>query len=114
LHRRRGLFGFVGEAAFAFGDVRQFGRVLLQRLDAAAFVDHLLAFVEEVFQVHLDPSLGATPAELSATGRRALHSPPMAIQGGQNEVLCASPAFVVVAITGVVTEAVLVKSTVVV
>jgi hypothetical protein len=35
----------------------------------------------------------------------------MAIQGGQNVALCASPAVVVVA---VITEAVLVKSTVVV
>jgi hypothetical protein len=33
---------------------------------------------------------------------------------GQNAALCASPAVVVVAITGVVTEAVLVKSTVIV
>jgi hypothetical protein len=114
LHRRRGLFGFVGEAAFAFGDVRQFGRVLLQRLDAAAFVNHLLAFVEELFQVHLDPSLGATASELSATGRGALHSSPMSTLAAKNAALCASPAVVVVAITGVVTEAVLVKSTVVV
>jgi hypothetical protein len=38
----------------------------------------------------------------------------MAIQGGQNVVLCASPAVVVVAIVGVVTEAELLKSSVVV
>jgi len=29
-HRRRGLFGFVGEAAFAFRDPGQFLRVLFQ------------------------------------------------------------------------------------
>jgi hypothetical protein len=39
----------------------------------------------------------------------------MAIQGGQNVVLCASPAVVVVALVGVVTEAGLgIKSPVVV
>jgi len=38
----------------------------------------------------------------------------MAIQGGQNVVLCASPAVVAVAVVGVITEAELVKSSVVV
>jgi hypothetical protein len=59
LHRRRGIFGFVAEAAFAFGDVGQFLRVLLQRVDTPAVVDHFLAFVEQFLEVHLDPLLGA-------------------------------------------------------
>jgi hypothetical protein len=59
-HRIGGLFGFVGEAPFAFRDPGEFLRVLFQRVDAAAVVDHLLAFVEQAFQVHLSPLLGAT------------------------------------------------------
>jgi hypothetical protein len=55
-----GLFGFVGQAPFAFRDVGDFHRVLFQRLDPAAFVDDLLPFVEQAFQVHLGPLLGAT------------------------------------------------------
>jgi hypothetical protein len=58
-HRRRGLFGFVGEAAFAFRDPGQFLRVLFQRLDAAAVVDDFLAFVEQVLQIHVRPLLVA-------------------------------------------------------
>jgi hypothetical protein len=113
-HRLGRLFGFVGEAAFAFRDARQFLRVLFQRVDAAAFVDHLLAFVEQALQVHLSPLVGATDTKLTATARGALDCVAMAIQGGQNVVLCASPAVVVVAIVGVVTEAELLKSSVVV
>jgi hypothetical protein len=60
LHRRGGLFGFVGEASFAFRDPGQFLRILFQRVDTAAIVDHFLAFVEQVLQVHLGPLLGAT------------------------------------------------------
>jgi hypothetical protein len=52
--RLGGLLGFVGEAALAGGDVLQFFGVLFETLDAAALVDDLLAFVEEVFEVHLD------------------------------------------------------------
>src|SRR5882757_3152536 len=52
LDRGGGVFGFVGEGAFAFGDVLQLAGVLLQRIHAAAFVDDFLAFVEEAFQVH--------------------------------------------------------------
>jgi hypothetical protein len=111
-HRRGRLFGFVGEAAFSFRDPRQFLCVLFQRVDAAALVDHLLAFVEQALQVHLSPLVGATVTKLTALARRALDSAAMAIQGGQNVVLCASPAVVV--IVGVVTEAELVKSSVVV
>jgi hypothetical protein len=51
--RLGGLFGFVGEAALARGDVLELLGVLFEALDAAAFVDDLLAFVEEVFEVHL-------------------------------------------------------------
>jgi len=57
LHRRRGLFGFVGEAAFAFRDPGEFLRVLFERVDAAAVVDHFFAFVEQFLQVHLSPLL---------------------------------------------------------
>jgi hypothetical protein len=59
-HRRRGLFGFVGQAAFAFRDPGKFLRVLFQRVDTAAIVDDFLAFVEQVLQVHVRPLLGAT------------------------------------------------------
>jgi hypothetical protein len=111
LDRVGGLLGFVGEAAFLFRDSGQFLRVLLQRIDAATVVDDLLAFVEQVLQVHLDPLLGATRQKLTATASGALHCDAMAIQGGQNVVLCASPAVVVVAIK---TEAELVISSVVV
>jgi hypothetical protein len=93
-HRRRGLFGFVGQAAFAFRDVGDFHRVLFQRVDAAAFVDDFLAFVEQAFQVHLSPLFGAT---FPTIGRRAparYTACSMATQGGQNVVLCASPAVV--------------------
>jgi hypothetical protein len=58
--RRRGLFRLVGEAAFAFRDPGQFLCVLLQRVDPAAVVDHFLAFVEQVLQVHVRPLLVAT------------------------------------------------------
>jgi hypothetical protein len=117
-HRRGRLFGFVGQAAFAFRDVGDFLRVLLQRLDATAFVDDLLAFVEQVFQVHDVPLLGGHCGRGHCEESRriptgALDCDAMAIQGGQNVVLYASPA-VVVAIVGVVTEAELVKSSVVV
>jgi hypothetical protein len=111
LDRLSGLFGLVGQAAFAFRDPRQFLRVLFQRVDAAAVVDHFPAFVEQAFQVHLSPLVGAPHQKLTATGRGALDCVAMAIQGGQNVVLCASPAVVVVA---VITEAELVKSSVVV
>jgi hypothetical protein len=49
--------------------------------------------------------------KLSATARGALHCPAMTTPAGENAVLCASPAVVVIPV--VVTEAVL-KSTVVV
>jgi hypothetical protein len=111
LDRRGGFLGFVGQAAVVFRDPRQFLRVLLQRLDAAAFVDDLLTFVEQVLQVHLDPLLGATVTTLSAANTGALDSDAMAIQGGQKVVLCASPAVVVVAVK---TEAELIISSVVV
>jgi len=105
-HRRRGLFGFVGEAAFAFRDVGQFLGVLFQRIDAAAIVDHLLSFVEQAFQVHLRSSpWGNRDQKLTATAQSALHSDAMAIQGGQNVALCASPANVVVVAGVVVIEA---------
>src|ERR1700761_4479211 len=109
--RRGRLFGFVGEAAFAFRDPGQFLRVLFQRVDAAALVDHFLAFVEQAFQVHLVPLRRGSKWKLSATTRGALHCSPMTTPAGHNAVLCASPAVVVVPV--VVTEAVL-KSTVVV
>jgi hypothetical protein len=113
--RRRGLFGFVGQAAFAFRDPGDFLGVLLQRLDPAAFVDDLLTFVDQAFQVHLGPLIGATSgATFPTIGRCApdrYTAWPMAIRGGQNVVLCASPATVVLAV--VVTEAEL-KSSVVV
>jgi hypothetical protein len=51
--RLGGLFGFVGQAAFAFRDPGQFLRVLFQRVDPTAVVDHFFAFVEQAFQVHL-------------------------------------------------------------
>ncbi|MBS1883965.1 MAG: hypothetical protein JSS97_13540 [Actinobacteria bacterium] len=121
LHRLGRFLCFVGEAAFAFGDPGQFLRVLFQRLDAAAFIDDFLAFVEQALQVHRVPLLGGVAPNLSAPTRRAgdqLHCHAMAIQGGQSErhlVTCASPAVVVVAVVGVVTEAELViKSSVVV
>jgi hypothetical protein len=111
-HRRGRLFGFVGEAAFAFRDPGQFLRVLFQRVDTAAVVDHFFAFVEQALQVHLKSSpRGNLDQKLTAPAQRALHCLPMAIQGGQNVVLCASPAVVVVA---VITEAELVKSSVLV
>jgi hypothetical protein len=56
-HRGRGLFGFVGEAAFAFRDAGEFLRVLFERVDSAPIVDHFLAFVEQFLQVHLSPLL---------------------------------------------------------
>jgi hypothetical protein len=60
-------------------------------------------------------SSGQNPdPKVTATAESALHSDAMAIQGGQNVVLCASPAVVVVALVGVITEAELVKSSVVV
>jgi hypothetical protein len=59
-HRVGGLLGFVGEAAFLFGDPRQFLCILFQRVDAAAIVDHFFAFVEQAFQIHVNPLLGAT------------------------------------------------------
>jgi hypothetical protein len=111
IDRRGGLFGFVGEAAFLLGDRRQFLGVLFQRIDAAAIVDDFLAFVEQAFQVHLFPLLGATAPKLSATAPCALHCAGMAIQGGQNAVLSASPAVAVVAVKA---EAELVISSVVV
>src|ERR1700742_4302121 len=110
-HRRGGLFGFVGEAAFAFRDLGQFLRVLFQRVDATAVVDHFFAFVEQAFQIHLVPLRRGTERKLSATARGALHCPAMTTRAGENAVLCASPAVVVIPV--VVTEAVL-KSTVVV
>jgi hypothetical protein len=61
LESRRRLFGFVGEAAFAFRDLGDLLGVSFERLDAAAFVDDLLAFVDQAFQVHLGPLLGAGP-----------------------------------------------------
>src|SRR6201996_515857 len=106
------LFGFVGEAAFAFRDPGQFLRVLFQRIDATAVVDHFLAFVEQVFQVHRVPLRRGTEMKLSAAVRGALHCPAMTTPAGLNAVLCASPAVVVIPV--VVTEAVLAKSTVVV
>jgi hypothetical protein len=106
-----GLFGFVGEAAFAFRDPGKFRRVLFQRVDATAAVDHFLAFVEQTFQVHLVPLRRGTEVKLSAAGCCALHCSPMTTPAGENAVLCASPAVVVIPV--VVTEAVL-KSTVVV
>jgi hypothetical protein len=60
LDRRRGLFGFVGQAALLLGDARQFLRVLFKRVDPAALVNHLLAFVEQAFQIHPRSSLGGT------------------------------------------------------
>ncbi|HEY0278179.1 MAG TPA: hypothetical protein VGC32_07915 [Solirubrobacterales bacterium] len=111
LERRGGLFGFVGEAAFAFRDPGQFLRVLFQRVDATSVVDHFFAFVEQAFQVHLVPLRRGSGNKLSAAARRALHCSPMTTPAGKNAVLCASAAVVVVPV--VVTEAVL-KSTVVV
>jgi hypothetical protein len=58
LDRRRGVLGFVGQTAFLLGDAREFLRVLFQRLDPAALVNHLLAFVEQAFQIHPRSSLG--------------------------------------------------------
>src|ERR1700744_1322972 len=63
--RRGGLFGFVGEAAFAFRDLGQFLRVLFQRVDATAVVDHFFAFVEQAFQIHLVPLRRGTERKLS-------------------------------------------------
>jgi hypothetical protein len=108
--RGRGLFGFVGEAAFAFRDVGYFQRVLFERVDAAAFVDDLLAFVEQAFQVHLSPLVGGTFPTIGRHAPPRYTAWPMATQGGQNVVLSASPAVVGV----VVTEAGLIKSPVVV
>jgi hypothetical protein len=54
-----GRFGFVAQAAFPFGDIGDFLRVLFQRLDAAAFIDDFFAFVEQAFQDHDIPILGA-------------------------------------------------------
>jgi hypothetical protein len=93
-HRRRGLFGFVGQAAFAFRDVGDFHRVLFERVDAAAFVDDLLAFVEQAFQVHPSPLVGANFPTIGRRAPERYTAWPMAIQGGQNVVLCASPAVV--------------------
>jgi hypothetical protein len=116
-HRLGGLFGFVGQAAFAFRDIGDFLGVLFQRLDAAAFVDHFLAFVEQAFQVHRVPLFGGTALNLGVFLPGALDCDAMAIRGGQNVrhfVPCASPA-VVVALVGVVTEAELaIKSSVIV
>src|SRR4029077_20441043 len=124
--RRGRLLGFFAPAAFSFGDVGDFLRVLLERVDAAAFVDDFLAFVEQAFQVHDIPLLGGAadrgrlggpPENLRASLPEALCSDAMTIPAGQNVqrlVFCASPAVVDVAIIGVVTEAVLAKSTVVV
>jgi hypothetical protein len=121
--RRGRLFGFVGEAAFAFGDLGDFLRVRFQRLDAAAFVDDFFAFVEEAFQIH-DVHLLGSAARSVARGRArknlrasvpgALDCDAMLIPGGQNLQHLASPAIVDVVVIGVVTEAVLAKSTVVV
>jgi hypothetical protein len=93
-HRRRGLFGFVGQAAFAFRDVGDFHRVLFERVDAATFVDDLLAFVEQAFQVHPSPLVGANFPTIGRRAPERYTAWPMAIQGGQNVVLCASPAVV--------------------
>jgi hypothetical protein len=112
--RRRGLLGFVGEAAFAFGDPCDFLGVLFQRLDPAAFVDDLLPFVEQALQVHLGPLLGAVAPKIGVAAPGRYTAWPMAIQGGQNVVPCASPAVAVVAVIGVVTEAGLLQSSVVV
>jgi hypothetical protein len=133
--RRGRLFGFVGQAAFAFGDPGHFLRILFQRLDAAAFVDDFFAFVEQAFQIQDIPllggvgrsgrrgrweravSAGASRRNLPASLPRALDCNAMSIPGGQNVqhlAPCASPAIVDVVIIGVVTEAVLAKSTVVV
>jgi hypothetical protein len=92
--RGGGLFGFVGEAAFAFRDVGDFHRVLFQRVDATAIVDDFLAFVEQAFQVHLSPLFGATFPTIGRRGPGRYTAWPMATQGGQNVVLCASPAVV--------------------
>jgi hypothetical protein len=118
------VFGFVGQAAFLLGDPGQFLGVLFQRIDTAAVVDDFLTFVEQAFQVHDIPLLvarcssGAALTQIYACpypGRYAGRA--MTIPAGQNVqylVPCASTAIVDVAIIGVVTEAVLVKSTVVV
>jgi hypothetical protein len=124
--RRGRLFGFVGQAAFPFRDLGDFLRVLFERLDTAAFVDDFFAFVEQAFQIHDIPLLGgaANRGAISAPGKnlrasppRALHCGGMFIAGEQNVqhlAPCASPAIVDVVVIGVVTEAVLAKSTVVV
>ncbi len=53
LDRGGGVLRFVGEAALALRDPLQLLGVLLEAVDAAAIVDHLLRFVGELLEVHL-------------------------------------------------------------
>jgi hypothetical protein len=50
--RLRGGFGFVAEAAFAFGDFFQLLGVGFERVHAAALVDRLFRFVGQLLEVH--------------------------------------------------------------
>jgi hypothetical protein len=67
IFQRRGrLLGFVGQAAFPFGDPGDFLRVRFQRLDPAAVVDDFFPFVDQAFQVNDIPLLGDASEEIYA------------------------------------------------